>query len=62
VELAINLLYDEFRNCMALAGCVTYLPSGFGVGADDIDRCKNISEISRDHVSLLQQDGRLLKL
>ncbi|KAL4770558.1 FMN-dependent dehydrogenase-domain-containing protein [Aspergillus nidulans var. acristatus] len=44
VELAINLLYDEFRNCMALAGC------------------KNISEISRDHVSLLQQDGRLLKL
>ncbi|KAL4736984.1 FMN-dependent dehydrogenase [Aspergillus similis] len=44
VELAVNLLYDEFRNCMALAGC------------------KNISEISRDHLSLLQQDGRLLKL
>ncbi|KAL4963972.1 alpha-hydroxy acid oxidase [Aspergillus stella-maris] len=44
VELAINLLYDEFRTCMALAGC------------------KNISEISRDHISLLQQDGRLLKL
>ncbi|KAL4751072.1 hypothetical protein BDW72DRAFT_212974 [Aspergillus terricola var. indicus] len=44
VELAINLLYDEFRNCMALAGC------------------KDISDISRDHVSLLQQDGRLLKL
>ncbi|KAL4948512.1 FMN-dependent dehydrogenase [Aspergillus filifer] len=44
VELAINLLYDEFRTCMALAGC------------------KNISEISKDHISLLQQDGRLLKL
>ncbi|KAL4924847.1 alpha-hydroxy acid oxidase [Aspergillus undulatus] len=44
VELAINLLYDEFRTCMALAGC------------------KNVSEISRDHISLLQQDGRLLKL
>ncbi|KAL4789444.1 FMN-dependent dehydrogenase [Aspergillus venezuelensis] len=44
VELAINLLYDEFRTCMALAGC------------------KNISEISRDYISLLQQDGRLLKL
>ncbi|KAL4946569.1 hypothetical protein BDV06DRAFT_208670 [Aspergillus oleicola] len=44
VELAINLLYDEFRTCMALVGC------------------KNISEISIDHISLLQKDGQLLKL
>ncbi|OJJ07553.1 hypothetical protein ASPVEDRAFT_202450 [Aspergillus versicolor CBS 583.65] len=44
VNLAINLLYDEFKTCMALSGC------------------KNISEISREHISLLQQDGRLLKL
>ncbi|RJE26489.1 S-2-hydroxy-acid oxidase [Aspergillus sclerotialis] len=43
-ELALNLLYDEFRTCMGLAGC------------------KNVSEISRDHISLLQPDGRLLKL
>ena len=46
---------------MALAGCVTS-SVWFMVGADDIDRSRNISEISRDHVSLLQQDGRLLKL
>ncbi|RDW81024.1 alpha-hydroxy acid oxidase [Aspergillus mulundensis] len=44
VELALNLLYDEFRTCMALAGC------------------KSVSEIQREHVSLLQPDGRLLKL
>ncbi|KAJ5161816.1 FMN-dependent dehydrogenase [Penicillium capsulatum] len=44
VELALNLLYDEFKTCMALAGC------------------KNVSEIQTDHVSLLQPDGRLLKL
>ncbi|KAL4909134.1 hypothetical protein BDW74DRAFT_187464 [Aspergillus multicolor] len=44
VELALNLLYDEFRICMALAGC------------------KNVSEIQKEHVSLLQPDGRLLKL
>ncbi|KAL2826627.1 FMN-dependent dehydrogenase [Aspergillus cavernicola] len=44
VELALSLLYDEFRTCMALAGC------------------KNVSEIQKEHVSLLQPDGRLLKL
>ncbi|RHZ60126.1 alpha-hydroxy acid oxidase [Aspergillus thermomutatus] len=44
VELAINLLYDEFKTCMALSGC------------------KTVSEISSDHISLLQPDGRLLKL
>ncbi|KAH1273629.1 hypothetical protein KXX45_007894 [Aspergillus fumigatus] len=44
VELALNLLYDEFKTCMALAGC------------------KNVSEIQKEHVSLLLPDGRLLKL
>ncbi|PLB40391.1 alpha-hydroxy acid oxidase [Aspergillus candidus] len=44
VELALGLLYDEFKTCMALAGC------------------KNVSEISTEHISLLQPDGRLLKL
>ncbi|CAI7667003.1 hypothetical protein PCG10_001898 [Penicillium crustosum] len=44
VDLALNLLYDEFKTCMALAGC------------------KNVSEIQKELVSLLQPDGRLLKL
>ncbi|KAJ5087339.1 Aldolase-type TIM barrel [Penicillium angulare] len=44
VELALNLLYDEFKICMGLAGC------------------KNVSEIQKEHISLLQPDGRLLKL
>ncbi|OQD85020.1 hypothetical protein PENANT_c011G00987 [Penicillium antarcticum] len=44
VELALNLLYDEFKTCMALAGC------------------RNVSEIKRESISLLQADGRLLKL
>ncbi|KAJ5589210.1 Aldolase-type TIM barrel [Penicillium hordei] len=44
VELALNLLYDEFKTCMALAGC------------------KNVPEIQKELVSLLQPDGRLLKL
>ncbi|CAI7675479.1 unnamed protein product [Penicillium palitans] len=44
VGLALNLLYDEFKTCMALAGC------------------RNVSEIQKELVSLLQPDGRLLKL
>ncbi|KAL6357093.1 hypothetical protein LRP88_10711 [Fusarium phalaenopsidis] len=44
VELALNLLYDEFKTCMALAGC------------------KNVNEITKDYISLLQPDGRLSKL
>ncbi|KIX07433.1 uncharacterized protein Z518_02086 [Rhinocladiella mackenziei CBS 650.93] len=44
VELAINLLYDEFKLTMGLAGC------------------KNISEISRGHLSILENNGVLSKL
>ncbi|RTE84356.1 hypothetical protein BHE90_001089 [Fusarium euwallaceae] len=44
VELALNLLYDEFKTCMALAGC------------------KNVNEITKDYISLLQPDGKLSKL
>ncbi|KAJ3521270.1 hypothetical protein NM208_g13372 [Fusarium decemcellulare] len=44
VELALNLLYDEFKTCMALSGC------------------KNVNEITKDYIALLQPDGRLSKL
>ncbi|CAG9988779.1 unnamed protein product [Clonostachys byssicola] len=44
VELAINLLYDEFVMAMALAGC------------------KSIKDISKDHLSLLTEQGVLARL
>ncbi|KAL2842693.1 FMN-dependent dehydrogenase [Aspergillus pseudoustus] len=44
VQLALDLLYDEFKTCMALSGCRT------------------VEDIRRECVTLLQPDGRLLKL
>ncbi|KAG5655272.1 hypothetical protein KAF25_010424 [Fusarium avenaceum] len=44
VELALKLLYDEFKTAMALAGC------------------KNVNEITKDYLSLLQPNGVLAKL
>ncbi|KAH6880717.1 FMN-dependent dehydrogenase [Thelonectria olida] len=44
VKLALDILYDEFVTCMALAGT------------------RNVSEITRAHLSILQPDGLLAKL
>jgi (S)-2-hydroxy-acid oxidase len=44
VELAIRILFEEFKSTMTLAGCRT------------------LAEITRNHLSILENDGILAKL
>lgn len=67
VELAINLLYDEFKLTMGLAGSVI-LPCPaprvriWLTSMCSWDRCKSISEINRGHLSILETNGVLSRL
>ncbi|POR36825.1 hypothetical protein TPAR_02961 [Tolypocladium paradoxum] len=71
VGLAINLLFDEFQTCMALAGLVHFsIPCPFPIQLTidpanirvHSNSCRNVAEICKDHLTLLQANGLLARL
>lgn len=59
--MAARILLHEFRVTMALAGFVEPLPFET-VDANLYDRCKNIQEISRAHLAIVDSHGVISKL